>query len=168
MSCAASSLPTSRLRGVKSLMVMQMVHRNNCRSLGQRTSEPQVMQRPVAKSVLPTDAPFRWPRIGGGLPLTLNPGSSPSAPESDSESSAPGTGSAFFFLLEKSDGNGWLTERMWRGREGWLRGWRSSSDELESPWRWWFCMWSQTSISETREVLLYRLPVLPVGPLYVW
>ncbi len=130
-------MPASRPRGFKSLMVMQMVHLNICSSLGQRTSDPHVMQRPVAKSLLPAEEPFRWwPRIGGGLPLAFDVGSGPSAPESDSDSSGPRLGPDLFFLLdEKSAGNGWLTERMWRGRDGWLRGWRSSSDELESPWR---------------------------------
>jgi len=64
----------------------------------------------------------------------------------------------FFVIEEKNEGNGWLTERVWRGRVGgwWRRGWRSSSDELESFWSWWFCILSQASISETREALLYR------------
>lgn len=141
------------------MMVMQMVHLNVCSSLGQRTNDPQVMQRPVAKSLLPTEEPLRWFRIKGGF--TFKPG--PSTPDSESESPWAVVGLALFFLLEKSEGNGWLTERTWRGRSGWLRGWRSSSDELESPWRWWFCMWSQTSISETREALRYRPPVGPPG-----
>lgn len=117
------------------------------------------MQRPVAKSLLPSaDEPLRWPRIvggGGGFPPKNPDPAAESGP--DSSSSLPAVGLDFFFLPEKSDGNGWLMERVWRGRGGWLRGWISSSDELESPcWRWWFCMLSQTSISETREVLLYR------------
>lgn len=136
-----------------------MVHLNTASSLGQRTNEPQVMQWPVAKSLLPAEEPFRWPCIGGGggcFEPKASPGGA-SAPDSELESSRPGAGrDLFFFLLEKRDGNGWLTERVWWGREGRLRGWRCPSDELESPWRWWFCMLSQTSISETREVLLYR------------
>jgi hypothetical protein len=87
--------------------------------------------------------------------------------ESDSSSSSSAAAAAvaavapeldffFPFLPEKRDGNGWLTERVWRGRDRWsgFRWWVSSSDELD--WRWWFCMLSQMSISGTREVLLYR------------
>jgi hypothetical protein len=74
--------------------------------------------------------------------------------DSSSSSAAAAPGLDFFFLPEKRDGNGWLTERVWRGRDGWFRWWVSSSDELD--WRWWFCMLSQMSISGTREVLLYR------------
>lgn len=151
-------------------MVMQMVQRNMCSSRGQRPSDAHVMQRPVAKSLLPaTEDPLRWPRAAGaaageGLPLAAGPDPKPSDPESEKPESSPpappaaaGRTGLARFLLEKSEGNGWLKERAWRGREergGLLRGCRSPSDEDESPWRWWFCMVSQTSISVTREVLL--------------
>ena len=123
------------------------------------------MQRPVIQSLLPTDEPFRCPRGGGGLPPTI--GEAPlSASESVPKPSAATVGADFFFLLENSEGNGWLMERVWRGCEGRFEGWRSSSEELDSARM--FCRSSKLpqlptlprlphgSRSDTLELLLYR------------
>jgi len=117
----------SEFTGCRSLMVRQMVHLKTCSSLGQRTSEPQVMQFPVAKSLL---TPFLLcPWMAGFFCLSIGP--SPSESESQW---APWLGCLAFFLLpppENKEGNGWLIDRLWLGRFG-RDGWRSDSEELES------------------------------------
>jgi hypothetical protein len=79
------------------LTVRQIVHLNMHSSLGHRTNDPHVMQRPAVKSLLPPmDEAFRCPRTGGGggsggfgfgLALMTGAYTSPSRPDSDPDSS---------------------------------------------------------------------------------
>lgn len=109
-------------------MVTQTVHLKTFSSRGQRTREPQVMQLPVAKSLLPPLVP---PLL---CVVLLLPGGFVMTGASSSESVLWEV-SGRFFLLENSEGNGWLMERECVGRRGRL-GWKSDSEELESAWRW--------------------------------
>ena len=117
-------------------MVRQMVHLNTWSSRGQRTRQPHVMQLPVLKSLLPpVEKPGRWPRVGG---LALVLAAVETEPASSPEDSSTAIWPDFFFLLENSEGKGWLMERAWRGRcGGWALGWRSWSSELESSALMW-------------------------------
>ena len=127
-----------------SLIVRHTVHLKTLSSMGQRTSEPHVIQFPVAKFLFAPPAALIPPRCCG-LPCCF--GIRPSwSVESESSGLSP-TGSRFFFLLENKDGNGWLIERECCGRAGRVaaplpcdadfetdgRGWISESEELESP-----------------------------------
>lgn len=65
---------------------------------------------------------------GRGMPIS-------SPDESESASPGPGGWSCFFFHVPKSDGNGWLSDLPWDGREGRLcldGAADSESDELVS------------------------------------
>lgn len=79
------------------------VHLKTLSSRGQRTSEPQVMQLPVAKSLLPPVVPPLLWVFPGGFVMT-----GASSSESDSKGAR---GSGRFFLLENNEGKGWLMER---------------------------------------------------------
>lgn len=112
--------------GTKSLIVMQMVHLKTFKSLGHLTNEAQVMQLPVAKSLLPA-----------GLPLLCLlgpcPYSEPPSPAAMSVSIIGPPAELCFFLLLNKDGNGLLTERECLGL--WFFaccGAKSESEELES------------------------------------
>jgi hypothetical protein len=85
-----------------------MVHLKTLSSLGHRTSEPHVMQFPVAKSLLPVAAPCLDP-FTCVFPLGLIIWPPPLA-ESESEPPVPALFCRFFFV-EKRDGKGWLMDR---------------------------------------------------------
>lgn len=137
------------------LIVRQMEHLKSWRSLGQRTSDPHVIHRPVLKSLLPGDEPWRRGRVWWGrLGACIGPASSVG---SESELSAA-IWLVFFFRPENSEGKGWLKERLWWGREGFWgrRGWISWSDELDSTWIWWLSKISKSGDRDVPEYLLTR------------
>lgn len=78
-----------------------MVHLKTCRSLGQRTRDPHVIQFPVLKSLLPTEEPVLCPLVCGRLELETGGASS----ESESEFFL-GMLLDFFFLIENNEGKG--------------------------------------------------------------
>jgi len=147
------SLRSSWEIGCKSFMVKHIVHLNTCSSLGHRTKEPQVMQCPVAKSLLPEFCPFfceRWDWCCSLL-FGFDIRASSSVESESSESSDVCLTGCFFFLLANS-GKGWLSDRPCRGMAG-LEGAlgfegcsRSSSEELETC----SCEPSTTSNSDMR------------------
>lgn len=113
---------------------MQMVHLKTLRSLGHRTSDPHVMQFPVAKSLLPAGPPrvcvLVVGRGGGGRTAS-------SSTKPRSGGSPPTELCLFFFLPLKSEGKGWLIERECCGRRDLRRecsAWKSASESLESAW----------------------------------
>lgn len=94
-------------------MVEQMVHLNTFRSLGHLTSDEQVMQLPVAKSLLlAAEAP------GLGCFPVLAPAMTPASSPSTLRSGAGRlVESCLLFLVLKSEGKGLLIERACWGRE---------------------------------------------------
>lgn len=112
------------------MIVRHTVHLKTFSSRGHRTSEPHVMQFPVAKIWLPLLLDF-FRNVGCGRGRSVPPDVfSQSVVESDPTFTAL---LCFFFRPKNSDGKGWLMERPCRGCCGRLEA-SSESDELDPAW----------------------------------
>lgn len=103
--------------------MVQMVHLKTLRSLGHRTREPQVMQFPVAKSLLPAGPPRVWDGFRAWFLGACRGIAASSSVKPKSGGGAP-TELCLFFLLLKREGKGWLIERVCWGRRAGLDGGR--------------------------------------------